>query len=96
MKKERTIIGITIALCIAVFFLTLLDYLALHDIHKDYISPHALEYLEVTVSKELPDWTTTSGEWGIVNMSYISRFLFFIFNAAVLIMCLNRTRKIQT
>jgi len=86
---------ITIALivCIFAFFMTICDFLALHDIRSEYVSTHILEDLNITLSEELPDWTATKGEWGVVRVSYISRFIFFILNIGVLLMCFNRMKN---
>ncbi len=84
-KNLKNITISTLILCIFVFILTLLDFAALHDINKDYVSHSILEYLKVDLSKDLPDWTETKGEWQVVIISLFSRFLFFILNIVALI-----------
>jgi hypothetical protein len=76
---------VTFLFCLLVFILTILDFAALHDIKKDYVSKHILDYLEISPSKDLPDWTATKGEWSIVSVSLYLRFLFFILNIALLV-----------
>lgn len=95
MKKDRIILSAALAACLVVLGLTLFDFLALHDIRREYVSPMILDKLEVTLSRELPAWTRTSGEWGIVHLSWICRFFFLALNAAVLFQCLRRLRPIQ-
>ena len=84
-KNLKTIIIITLILCIFVFMLTLLDFAALHDINKDYISQSIIDYLKIDIANDLPAWTATQGEWQAVSFSLYSRFLFFIMNITVLI-----------
>ena len=86
-------ISIALAASAFVFLLTIADFLALHDISKDYVSSEILEHLDISLSEDLPDWTATKGEWGIVRVSYLSRFLFFIFIIVVLALCLKELRK---
>ena len=81
-QKRQTLI---LTLCIIGFLLTIADFLALHDIHRDYIGTEVIRLLDTSVSEDLPAWITTKGEWDIVRVSYLFRFVFFIFCAAVLI-----------
>ncbi len=73
----------------AVLFLlaTLFDFMALHDIYKDYVSKFVLQYLNIGLSEELPDWTATPGEWRSVRIIWIFRLLFGIFMILVLNAC---------
>ncbi len=84
MKKLKSITILTILFCIVVFILTLLDFASLHDIKNEYISKGILKHLDITLSNDPPYWTTTEGEWQLVTLSLISRFLFLIFNTIVL------------
>ncbi len=92
MRQKRLLIAIALAASAFVFLLTIADFLALHDISKDYVSFEILEHLDITLSQDLPDWTATKGEWEIVRVSYVSRFLFFIFVIVVLSLCLKQTK----
>jgi len=58
-----------------IFLLTIFDFLALHDITKDYLSREALTFVEITTT--IPAWTATKGEWLIVEFSLLARVLFF-------------------
>ena len=84
MKKLNTFAIFVLILCIFVFLLTLLDFAALHDIKQDYVSKKILNYLNLTLSDDLPDWTSTTGEWQIVKFSFYLRFIFFIVNIILL------------
>jgi hypothetical protein len=68
-----------------VFILTILDFTALHDIKQDYVSRYILNYLKINLSNDLPDWTSTEGEWHVVSLSLYLRFLFLILNTTVLV-----------
>jgi len=85
MEKNHRLVSFTLVLCILGFLLTIADFLALHDIHRDYIGTEVVKLLDTSVGEGLPKWTATKGEWDIVRVSYIFRFVFFIFCAAVLI-----------
>ena len=84
MKNIKPITVITLLFCVVVSILTILDFAALHDIKQDYVSKNILIYLNIRLSEELPQWTSTTGEWQIVTISIYLRFLFFILNLAVL------------
>jgi hypothetical protein len=84
MKNSKKIIPIIIALCIVGLLLALFEFLALHDIHNEYVSARNLERLEIGLSKDLPDWTSTKGEWMVVRIGYLFRFFFFILSAVLL------------
>lgn len=92
MKKTQKVIHITIALCIFAFLLTVFDFLALHDIHNEYVSTYILKYLDVTLSEDLPEWTSTKGEWEVVRISWLFRFIFFIFCVGVLYRLASRLK----
>jgi len=84
-KKLKTFIFTTLILSIFVFILTLLDFAALHDIYKDYVSQSILDYLKIGTTQNLPEWTNTKGEWQVVTFSLIIRFLFLILNTILII-----------
>ena len=65
--------------------LTLLDFAALHDIKKNYVSKSILDYLKIDTSQKLPEWTDTKGEWQVVSFSLFSRVSFYILNIIFLI-----------
>ena len=91
MNNFKTITVITLSFCVAVFILTIFDFAALHDIKQEYVSKNILNYLDISLSEDLPQWTSTTGEWQLVTFSFYMRFLFFILNIAVLV---HYSRKI--
>lgn len=82
--NNKKILYITLTLCVIGFLLTIFEFLALHDIHNEYVSTGILKSLNISLSGDLPDWTSTKGEWGVVRVSYIFRFVFFVFCVIVL------------
>jgi hypothetical protein len=91
--NNKKILYFTLTLCVIGFLLTIFEFLALHDIHNEYVSTHILRHLNISLSGELPDWTSTKGEWGVVRVSYLFRFVFFVFCAIVLSKLATRLRN---
>ena len=90
MTKPNKMGNILIVLCVIGILLTIGDYLALHDIKNDYVSTRNFDNLGITISGDLPEWTNTRGEWQIVRISFLFRFIFFIFCAIVLYELFNK------
>jgi hypothetical protein len=84
INKIETAAVFTLLFCGIVFIMTIIDFAALHDIKQDYVSQSILHDLDINLSGELPWWTSTKGEWGVVSLSLIFRFVFLIINFAVL------------
>lgn len=78
MKRLDTLLLWALVLCIIILFLTLGDFLALHDIRQDYVSSDILSDLQVKLSKELPAWTSTKSEWFVANASFLLKLLFSV------------------
>jgi hypothetical protein len=96
MKRIYILAGFALAASLFVLVLTLGDFLALHDIRREYVSEEILNSLGVSLSAELPTWTATSGEWAMVELSYLTRFAFLIFNLitlSVLVMFVRRQNR---
>jgi len=91
--KSKKIAVILIAFCVLGFLFTIADFLALHDIKNEYVSPGVLESLDITLSDDLPEWTSTQGEWQVVRLSYLFRSVFFIFCVYALYWLIYRERK---
>jgi hypothetical protein len=81
------------ALCAVGFLFTIADFLALHDIKNEYVSLRVLESLDITLSDDLPEWTSTQGEWQVVRISYLFRSIFFIFCVYALYWLVYRDRS---
>ena len=93
MKRIETLLGWSLVLCIILLFLTLGDFLSLHDIKQDYVSTDILADLQVKLSKELPEWTSTKAEWFVANVSFFLKSVFTIF---VIITLLKSIRKLKS
>ena len=55
MKFKNSIIGWAFILSLIMVLLLLGDFLALHDINQDYVSPKVLEDIPTIKSDEIPD-----------------------------------------
>ncbi len=95
MKNPQRAIHVIIVLCIMAFLLTIFEFLALQDIHHEYVSTRVLARLDITLSGDLPDWTSTKGEWGVVRISYLFRFVFFIVCVSVLYKLVSRRESMR-
>ncbi len=93
MTNEKKVAVILMVLCVVGFLFTIADFLALHDIKNEYVSPRVLESLDITLSDDLPEWTSTQGEWQVVRISYLFRAFFFIFCVYALYWLIYRERK---
>lgn len=60
---------------LGLFLLLFLDFAALHDIQKEYISKNILKFLDVQLSKDVPHWTRNEGEWNYLNISALLRLI---------------------
>lgn len=83
MKSNATLNRILIILAIALFVCLLMDFMALHDIHNDYVSKQVIDRLSPSTRGVLPDWTDTPGEWSLINLSMLVKliaigFTFFV------------------
>lgn len=95
MKRIETLLGWSLVLCIILLFLTLGDFLSLHDIKQDYVSTDILADLQVKLSKELPEWTSTKAEWFVANVSFFLKFVFAIFAIITLSKSIRKLKSIS-
>jgi len=93
MKPIDTLMKVVLLIAILLCVLTILDYLALHDIYKDYVSKAVLISLNIVVPKELPAWTNTELEWSMVTINYIMKTLVTIINIILIVIVRNMVRK---
>jgi hypothetical protein len=95
MKKMDTLVKAVILLTVLLSVCTVADFLALHDVNKDYVSQAALQYLEVTTSKELPAWTGAQLEWATITVSYLLRTAVIVLSLLMLFGAKRELRKHQ-
>ena len=78
---SRVLLILTAVLFICLFF----DFLALHDVYRDYASKLVMNRFSAETAGSLPEWTNTSGEWSLLQISYIIKLIiagftfFFLF-----------------
>lgn len=93
MKKTQILAAFALVATLFVLALMLGDFLALTDIHHEYVSLEVIDSLGVRLSDELPDWTATAGEWAMVQFSYVVRFAFLALNVVALSVLVAVLRK---
>jgi fumarate reductase subunit D len=90
MNRSRLLTTVTIIAALLVLVITVLDFLALTDIRRDYVSQSVFDGLDFSPPIELPDWTETRGEWLVVTFSIYARLGFLILNLVTLWVCMRR------
>ena len=90
MKNPKNILMLILGLSLIVLLFTLGDFMALHDIKREYVSLSILEYLNIEIAANLPEWTSTKGEWGMVQVIFFLRFFFMSFNVVALILVIKQ------
>ena len=85
MKRIDALLKLVLLIAIVLCVLTILDYLALHDIYKDYVSKTVLSYLNLSLPIELPGWTNTELEWNAVTLNYILKIFLAITNILLIV-----------
>jgi hypothetical protein len=78
MKIVSSLIGWLLVISLLLLSFTFVDFLALHDIHQDYVSTYVLEYLQINISDELPGWTSTELEWGWIRISLLLKTILIV------------------
>lgn len=69
--NSRLLLVLATVLLICIIF----DFLALHDIHNDYISQAVINRFSANTSSSFPDWTSTTGEWSVIKISFIVKLV---------------------
>ena len=95
MKRLETLLGWSLVLCIILLFLTLGDFLSLHDIRQDYVSTDILADLQVKLSKELPEWTSTKTEWFVANISFYLKSVLTILAIFTLLKSIRKLKSVS-
>ncbi len=92
MKKGRLLAATTMIAGFLLLALTFLDVLALTDINHDYVSHQVLDNLNISLPRDLPEWTAAKGEWQVVSISAFSRIGFLLLNSITLGLCVKKLR----
>ncbi len=93
MKLFNSLLGWTILISLLLLSLTFVDFLALADIHQDYVSTKVLKYLHMNISDELPVWTSTKLEWAWIRISLLIRVVLIV---GVIIAMIKVSKKLET
>ncbi|OFX58355.1 MAG: hypothetical protein A2066_14645 [Bacteroidetes bacterium GWB2_41_8] len=83
MRTTSTLTRVLYAFIIVFFVCLLLDFLALHDIHNDYVSTSVIDRFSPAASSALPEWTKTSGEWSLIRFSFAVKLLITVLTIPV-------------
>ena len=84
MKNSKNFFMLILGFSLIVLLFTFGDFLALHDIKRDYVSPYILEDFNIPLDNNLPEWTNTKMEWGLAQVSLFIRMLLMSFNLIAL------------
>lgn len=93
IKKKETLISLSIVLSIISFLVTILNILALHDIHNDYVSQKVLESSGVSTAQKLPAWSQCPLEWTALTVGSLILIVSLIFLIITLIKIKSSTAK---
>ncbi|MDX2444512.1 MAG: hypothetical protein QNK30_12000 [Bacteroidales bacterium] len=84
MKNPKNALLLILGFSLIVLLFTFGDFLALHDIKQDYVSPFVLEDIGNGIGENLPDWTLAKMEWGLAQVSFYFKFILMTFNVIAL------------
>jgi hypothetical protein len=88
MDKTRTLIHIAVALCSLALILAVMDFGAFTDIYHDFMGTRVPELLDIQVSADQIQRTSTSLEWGAARISWFLR-------VTILILCIGTLFKLR-
>lgn len=91
MKKHGSILTWALIISLLLLSLSLVDFLALADIHQDYVSTKVLESFQINVADKLPDWSSTKLEWTWIRASFLLRLFSVVFIFVALVKIAKRT-----
>ena len=89
IESKNPLFGWAFALSLLLVLLLLGDFLALHDIGQDYVSPKVIENIPTQISDEIPDWASTKMEWIFVRVSFLLKLII----TPVIVIALAKTVK---
>ncbi len=92
-NNKKILFALLIISSILIILFLIMDFLALHDIRKDYLSKFIITYLNLELLSNLPDWTETNSEWMIVQISFFCKSTLTILNMILIIKLYNLIKK---
>lgn len=90
MKK---LLSVSLILGILSIVLMIFNFLASTDIYHDYVSNRVVSSGITGDVGALPEWTNCTGEWQVMGMDWIVRFLFMTLIMFVLIKLIRHYKK---
>jgi len=84
MKTTSALTKILMALIMVLLICLFLDFLAFHDIRNDYVSNSVIDRFYPNSLSVLPSWSSTTGEWAIVQMSFLIKLIVAVITMIVL------------
>jgi hypothetical protein len=93
MGRIETLLKLALWMAVLLCGFIILDYLALHDIYKDYVSQTVLGYLNIELPAQLPAWTDTALEWNAVTINYLIKTFIAVFNIILIVNIRNIVQK---
>lgn len=93
MKPRKSFIGLLI-ISVLILILTIADFLALHDIMREYVSPDIIAKIGITGGVKFPEFTQCVPEWTMASVSIYGRIALLI--AAILIIVFTLRRNNPT
>jgi hypothetical protein len=90
MKTNTILTKVLLGLSILFGLTLVLDFISLHDIQNDYVSRSVINQFSSDSVKFLPDWSSTSGEWLLVKVSFLLKTIAFL--AFLLVVSIQKKR----
>jgi hypothetical protein len=89
MKKQERLLNLLMVGIILLSLLVVIDYLPLHDIQQDYVSPTVISEYCPDDFRWLPTWTAAAMEWKFVTINFVLKLFLAGVNIS-LILALHR------
>ena len=93
MKKMHMMFILIILSTLLLGVLSVVDFAALHDIRKDYVSQEVFKTLGIDLPEGLPSWTDTALEWAAVEASCAIRLVMILLNVVFLLILRKEVRQ---
>lgn len=92
--KKPLLISFVVSVIVSYLFL-IIFFLASTDIYHDYVSRQVLDYHHINYAALL-NWTDCKGEWHALQADYLTRFVFHVFVAVVLVKLMRAGGKLKS
>ena len=79
-----------LAIAVIAWIALIADFCALHDIANDYLSLKIIDAEKIiSVNTTPPEWTQCKGEWTIVQIGFMVRFIFMVIVSGGMLRLIN-------